>query len=47
VPPPVEQVYKPKQKEEVQKMEVDPKRIASQDIIHIGEDGKKTDCSKQ
>jgi hypothetical protein len=47
VPPPVKQVYKPKQKEEVQKMEVDPERT-SQDIIqigsvdvHIGEDGKR------
>jgi hypothetical protein len=43
----VKQVYKPKQKEEVQKMEVDPERT-SQDIIqigsvdvHIGEDGKR------
>jgi hypothetical protein len=35
VPPPVKQVYKPKQKEEVQKMEVDLERT-SQDIIQIG-----------
>jgi sugar/nucleoside kinase (ribokinase family) len=48
VPPPVKQVYKPKQREEVQKMEVDPERTTSQDIIQIGsmgvligEDGKR------
>jgi hypothetical protein len=47
-PPPVKQVYKPKQREEVQKMEVDPERTTGQDIIHIGsmdvpigEDGKR------
>jgi hypothetical protein len=47
-PPPVRQVYKPKQREEVQKMEVDPERTTSQDIIQIGsmdvsigEDGKR------
>jgi hypothetical protein len=47
-PPPVKQVYKLKQKEEVQKMEVDPERTTSKDIIqigsmyvHIGEDGKR------
>jgi hypothetical protein len=45
---PVKQVYKPKQREEVQKMEVDPERTTSQDIIQIGsmgvpigEDGKR------
>jgi hypothetical protein len=26
MPPPIKQIYKPKQKEEVQKMEVDPER---------------------
>jgi hypothetical protein len=48
VPPPVKQVYKPKQREEVQKMEVDPERTTSQAIIQIGsmdvpigEDGKR------
>jgi hypothetical protein len=48
VPPPVRQVYKPKQREEVQKMEVDPERTTCQDIIQIGsmdvsigEDGKR------
>jgi sugar/nucleoside kinase (ribokinase family) len=48
VPPPVKQVYKPKQREEVQKMEVDPERTTSHDIIQIGsmgvligEDGKR------
>jgi hypothetical protein len=48
VPPLVRQVYKPKQREEVQKMEVDPERTTSKDIIHIGsmdvsigEDGKR------
>jgi hypothetical protein len=48
VPPLVKQVYKPKQSEEVQKMEVDPERTTSQDIIqigsmdvHNGEDGKR------
>jgi hypothetical protein len=35
-PPPVKQVYKPKQREEVQKMEVDPERTTRQDIIQIG-----------
>jgi hypothetical protein len=46
-PPPIKEVYKPKQREEVQKMEVDPERTTSQDIIQIGsidvsiaEDGK-------
>jgi hypothetical protein len=33
VPPLVKQVYKPKQREEVQKMEVDPERTTGQDII--------------
>jgi hypothetical protein len=49
VPPPVKQVYRPKQKDEVQEMEVDPERTTSQDIIrtgsmdvHIGEDGKRS-----
>jgi hypothetical protein len=44
----MKQIYKPKQKEEVQKMEVDPERTTSQDIIQIGsmdvpigEDGKR------
>jgi hypothetical protein len=44
----MKQIYKPKQKEEVQKMEFDPKRITGQDIIQIGsmdvpigEDGKR------
>jgi hypothetical protein len=48
MPPPMKQIYKPKQKEEVQKMEFDPKRITGQDIIQIGsmdvpigEDGKR------
>jgi hypothetical protein len=48
MPPPVKQVYKPKQREEVQKMEVDPERTTGQDIIQIvpidvsiGEDGKR------
>jgi hypothetical protein len=48
MPPPVKQVYKPKQREEVQKTEVDPGRTTSQDIIQIGsigvpigEDGKR------
>jgi hypothetical protein len=36
MPPSVKQVYKLKQKEEVKKMEVDPKRTTSQDIIQIG-----------
>jgi hypothetical protein len=47
-PPPLKQVYKPKQREEVQKMEVDPERTTGQDIIQIGsmgvligEDGKR------
>jgi hypothetical protein len=47
-PPPVKQVYKPKQREEVHKMEVDPERTTGQDIIQIGsmgvpigEDGKR------
>jgi hypothetical protein len=47
-PPRVNQVYKPKQREEVQKMEVDPERTTGQDIIQIGsmdvpigEDGKR------
>jgi hypothetical protein len=47
-PPPVKQVYEPKQREEVQKMEVDPERTTGQDIIQIGsmgvpigEDGKR------
>jgi hypothetical protein len=47
-PPLVKQVYKPKQREEVQKMEVDPERTTGQDIIQIGsmdvpigEDGKR------
>jgi hypothetical protein len=38
-PPPVKHVYKPKQREEVQKMEVDPERTTSQDIIQIGSRG--------
>jgi hypothetical protein len=44
----MKQVYKPKQKEEVQKMKVDPERTTCQDIIQIGsmgvpirEDGKR------
>jgi hypothetical protein len=44
----VKQVYKPKEKEEVQKMKVDPERTTSQDIIQIGstdvqigDDGKR------
>jgi hypothetical protein len=48
MPPPVKQVYKPKQREEVQKMEVAPERTTGQDIIQIvpidvsiGEDGKR------
>jgi hypothetical protein len=48
VPPPVKQVYKPKQREEMQKKEVDPERTTGQDIIQIGsmdvlirEDGKR------
>jgi hypothetical protein len=48
VPPLVKQIYKPKQREEVQKMEVDLERTTSQDIIQIGsmdvsigEDGKR------
>jgi hypothetical protein len=32
-PPPVKRVYKPKQSEEVQKMEVDPERTTCQDVI--------------
>jgi hypothetical protein len=47
-PLPVEHVYKPMQREEVQKMEVDPERTTGQDIIQIGlmdvsigEDGKR------
>jgi hypothetical protein len=32
----MKQIYKPKQKEEVQKMEVDPERTTGQDIIQIG-----------
>jgi hypothetical protein len=47
-PPSVRQVYKPKQREEVKKMEVDPERTTCQDIIQIGsmdvsigEDGKR------
>jgi hypothetical protein len=47
-PPPVKQVYKPNQKREVQKIEVDPERTTGQDIIQIGsmdvsirEDGKR------
>jgi hypothetical protein len=36
VPPPVKQVYKPKKREEVQKMEVDPERTTGQDVIQIG-----------
>jgi hypothetical protein len=36
VSPPVKQVYKLKQREEVQKMEVDRKRTTGQDIIQIG-----------
>jgi hypothetical protein len=46
--PPVKQVYKPKQRDEVQKMEVDPERTTGQDVIQIGsmdvligEDGKR------
>jgi hypothetical protein len=39
VPPLVKQVYKPKQREEVQKMEGDPERTTGQDIIHIGSMG--------
>jgi hypothetical protein len=48
MPPPIKQIYKPKQREEVQKMEVDPERTTCQDIIQIGsmdvpigEDGKR------
>jgi hypothetical protein len=48
VPALVNQVYKPTQREEVQKMEVDPERTTCQDIIQIGsmdvligEDGKR------
>jgi hypothetical protein len=48
VPPPVKQVYKPKERKEMQMMEVDPERTTSQDIIQIGsmdvligEDGKR------
>jgi hypothetical protein len=48
MPPLVKQVYKTKQREEVQKMEVDPKRTTGEDIIQIGsmdvsigEDGKR------
>jgi hypothetical protein len=44
----MKQTYKPKKKEEVQKMEVDPERTTGQDIIQnglmdvpIGEDGKR------
>jgi hypothetical protein len=44
----MKQIYKTKQKEAVQKMEVDPERTTDQDIIHIGsidvligEDGKR------
>jgi hypothetical protein len=47
-PPPEKQVYKPRQREEVQKMEVDPERTTGQDVIQIGsidvligEDGKR------
>jgi hypothetical protein len=32
----MKQIYKPKQNEEVQKMEVDPKKTTGQDIIQIG-----------
>jgi hypothetical protein len=38
-PPLVNQVYKPKQREEVQKMEVDPERTTDQDVIKIGSMG--------
>jgi hypothetical protein len=45
----VKQVYKPKQKEEVQKMDIDPERTTNRDIIQIrpmdvpiGEDSKRT-----
>jgi hypothetical protein len=44
----MKQIYKPKQKEEVQKMEVDPEMTTCQDIIQIGsmdvpigEDGRR------
>jgi hypothetical protein len=44
----MKQIYKPKQKEKVQKMEVDPERTTCQDIIQIGsmdvpigEDGRR------
>jgi hypothetical protein len=47
-PPSVRQVYKPKQREEVEKLEVDVERTTGQDIIQIGsmdvsigEDGKR------
>jgi hypothetical protein len=36
VPPPVEQVYRPKQKEQVQRMDIDPERTTNQDVIKIG-----------
>jgi hypothetical protein len=49
VPSLVKKVYKLKQREEVQKMEVDPERTTGQDIIQIGsmdvsiaKDGKRT-----
>jgi hypothetical protein len=34
-PPPVKQVYKPKQREEVQKMEVDPERTTGQTSFRL------------
>jgi hypothetical protein len=44
----VKQVYRTKQREEVQKMDIDPERTINQDVIHIGsmdvpigEDGKR------
>jgi hypothetical protein len=48
MPPPVKHVYKTKQREEMQKMEVDPERTTGQNIIQIRsmdvlirEDGKR------
>jgi hypothetical protein len=34
-PPPVKQIYKPKQREEVQKMEVDPERTTGQILFRL------------
>jgi hypothetical protein len=33
VPPPLKQVYRKRQKEDVQKMDIDPERTTNQDII--------------